>query len=58
VAPNDTWAPERPDAPAETLRLAWIVRYEASGPLSERMRLLELWVDAGDASVIGGDVAE
>jgi hypothetical protein len=58
VAPNDTWAPERPDAPAETLRLAWIVRYEASGPLSERLRLLEFWIDAGDASVIGGDVAE
>jgi hypothetical protein len=58
VAPNDTWAPERPDAPSETLRLAWIVRYESSGPLSERLRLLEFWIDAGDASLIGGDIVE
>ena len=58
VAPNDTWAPERPDAPAATLRLAWLVRFEASGALAERVRLLEYWIDAGDGSLLGGDVAE
>jgi hypothetical protein len=58
VAPNDTWAPERPDAPAATLRLAWIVRLETSGALAERMRLIEYWIDAGDGSLLGGDVVE
>jgi hypothetical protein len=58
VAPNDTWAPERPDAPAATLRLAWLVRFEATGALTERVRLLEYWIDAGDGSLLGGDVAE
>lgn len=58
VAPNDTWAPERPDAPAETLRLAWVVRLEARGPLAERLRFVEYWIDAGDGALLGGDVAE
>ena len=58
VAPNDTWEPERPDAPAETLRLAWIVRLKTTGALAERLRLVEYWIDAGDASLLGGDVVE
>jgi hypothetical protein len=58
VAPNDTWAPQRPDAPEATLRLAWIVRFESSGKLAERVRFLEYWLDAGDGSVLGGDVVE
>lgn len=58
IAPNDTWAPERPDAPAATLRLAWIVRFESSGELAERVRLVEHWIDAGDGSPLGGDVVE
>jgi hypothetical protein len=58
MAPNDTWAPERPDAPAATLRLAWIVRFEARGDLAERVRLVEYWIDAGDGRLIGGDVVE
>lgn len=58
VAPNDTWSPERPDAPAATLRLAWIVRLEAAGSLAERLRMIEYWIDAGDGSLLGGDVAE
>jgi hypothetical protein len=58
IAPNDTWATELPDAPAETLRLAWIVRFEAHGTLAERIRLVEYWIDAGDGSLLGGDVVE
>jgi hypothetical protein len=58
VAPNDTWAPDRPDAPAETLRLAWVVRFEARGALAGRMRLVEYWLDAGTGSLLGGDIAE
>ena len=58
VAPNDTWAPSRPDAPAATLRLAWIVRFEAGGRLADRLRSAEYWIDAGHGTLIGGDLAE
>jgi hypothetical protein len=58
VAPNDTWDASRPDAPDETLRLAWAVRFQANGKLAERMRKIELWLDAGDGALIGGDVVE
>jgi hypothetical protein len=58
VAPNDTWDAARPDAPEATLRLAWIVRVESSGPLAERMRMLEFWLDAGAGTLIGGDIVE
>lgn len=58
VAPNDTWDPARPDAPDAVLRLAWVVRFETSGGLAERVRMAEFWIDAGDGSVIGGDVVE
>jgi hypothetical protein len=58
VAPNDTWDAARPDAPEATLRLAWIVRFESTGPLAERMRMLEFWLDAGDGALIGGDIVE
>jgi hypothetical protein len=58
IAPNDTWSPSSPDAPAATLRLAWLVRFEARGPLAERVRLVEYWLDAGSGELIGGDLAE
>lgn len=58
VAPNDTWDAARPDAPEATLRLAWIVRFESTGPLAERMRMLEFWLDAGNGALIGGDIVE
>jgi hypothetical protein len=58
VGPNDTWAPERPDAAEATMRLAWAVRFEAAGELAERLRLLEVWLDAGDGRLLGGDVVQ
>jgi hypothetical protein len=58
VAPNDMFGGPRIDAPAELLRLAWVVRYDASGSLAERVRSIEVWIDAGDGRVIGGDVVE
>jgi hypothetical protein len=58
IAPNDTWAPQLPDAPAELLRLAWIVRFESRGGLTDRVRVVEYWIDAGDGSLLGGDVVE
>jgi hypothetical protein len=58
IAPNDAFGGPRLDAPAETLRLAWAVRFEAKGSLADRLRSVEVWIDAGDGHLLGGDVAE
>jgi hypothetical protein len=58
VAPNDAWNAAAPDAPGEALRLAWVVTLRADGHLAERLRGLQVWLDAGDGSVVGGDVME
>ena len=58
TAPNDTFAPDRPDAQASVYRLAWRVRATASGTLAGRLRALEIDVDAGDGHLLGGDVLE
>jgi len=58
VAPNDAFGGARLDAPAATLRLAWAVRYQSQGALAERIRAVEVWVDAGDGHLLGGDVME
>lgn len=56
VAPNDTFAAALPDAPESTVRLAWVVGTEVGGPVAERLQALELWLDAGDGRLLGGDV--
>ena len=58
VAPNGAFAAGGDDAPAETLRLAWIVSFDANGTLADRVRSIEVWIDAGDGSLLGGDVVE
>jgi hypothetical protein len=58
VSPNDAWNAAAPDAPGETLRLAWVVTLRANGATAERLRAVQVWLDAGDGSVIGGDVLE
>lgn len=56
VAPNDTFEAARPDAPGDVLRLAWVVRVHSSGVLAESLRGLEVAIDAGDGTLLGGDV--
>ncbi|MBP1705418.1 MAG: hypothetical protein H6Q36_1157 [Chloroflexi bacterium] len=56
VAPNDTFEATAPDAPASVLRLAWVVRVTTSGGLAEAVRGMELYLDAGDGRLLGGDV--
>lgn len=58
VRPNDLWDPSLPDAPLPTAHLAWIVGGKPNGNLAASVRRLEVWLDAGDGSVIGGDVIE
>ncbi len=56
VAPNDTFDAEAPDAPDPLLRLAWVVEARTFGALAGRLRALELYLDAGDGGLIGGDL--
>jgi hypothetical protein len=56
VPPNDTFAASAPDAPSAVLRLAWVARAGTSGALSENLRALEVYVDAGDGAILGGDI--
>ncbi len=58
VAPNDAFDPTLPDAPASTLRLARVVRVVATGSVAQQVERLEIYVDAGDGTVLGGDVLE
>jgi hypothetical protein len=56
VAPNDTFDPAAPDAPDPVLRLAWVALVRTSGPLADYLRALQLYLDAGDGALIGGDL--
>jgi hypothetical protein len=58
VAANDTFGATGLDAPADTLRLAWVVRFDATGDLTERLHAVEIWIDVSDGHLLGGDVAE
>jgi hypothetical protein len=56
VAPNDTFEPARPDAPDDVRRLAWVVSVRMSGSLAGSIRGLEVSIDAGGGTLLGGDV--
>ncbi len=56
VAPNDTFDATAPDAPDPVLRLAWVVEVRTVASLAERLRALELYLDAGDGALLGGDL--
>ena len=58
IAPNDAFAPGGADAPAATLRLAWVVTFGTTGALADRLHGVAVYVDAGDGTILGGDVAE
>jgi hypothetical protein len=56
VAPNDAFDPAAPDAPGSTLRLAWVVEARTRGELSEGLRAVKVFLDAGTGALLGGDV--
>ncbi len=56
VAPNDTFDASAPDAPDPVLRLAWVAQVRTRGTLADRVRALELYLDAGTGTLIGGDL--
>jgi hypothetical protein len=58
MRPNDLWDPSLPDAPGTEARLAWLVAGAPSPNVKSGIRQAEVWLDAGDGSVIGGDVIQ
>lgn len=58
IAPNDTFEPARSDAPGEVRRLAWVVSVRMTGTLAGSLRALEVSIDAGDGTLLGGDVLQ
>jgi len=58
VGPNAAFdASKLNDAPA-AYRLAWVANVKPSDATAEYIQLITLYVDAGDGTVIGGDVVE
>jgi hypothetical protein len=55
VAPNDAFDASAPDAPDPVLRLAWVVEARAAGTLAEQLQAMEVYLDAGDGRLLGGD---
>lgn len=58
IAPNGAFTATPVDAPDAPLRLAWIARFDAEASLADRVRSVEVWIDAGDGRTLGGDVVE
>ena len=58
VGPNAAFDSSKIDAAAEPYRLAWVANVKPSGKAADSLRLVTLYLDAGDGSVIGGDVVE
>ena len=56
MASNDTFEPDRPDAPSAVRHLAWVVQVRSEGPFAEVLRGVDVSIDAADGSVLGGDV--
>jgi hypothetical protein len=58
VAPNAAFDAARLSAPAAPYRLAWVANVKPSGVAADYVSLVTLYVDAGDGTVLGGDVVE
>jgi hypothetical protein len=58
VGPNGTFDPAKPLEPEPVYRLAWVVNVKPSGAAAQYAALITLYLDAGDGSLLGGDVVE
>jgi hypothetical protein len=58
VRPNGAFDPTRPIAKDPVCRLAWVVDVETSGGPYDAFTMLTVFIDAGDGSLLGGDVVE
>jgi hypothetical protein len=58
VAPNDRFRPDGADAPASSLRLAYVFEMRFAGAGATIIRSVTFWIDAETAALIGGDALE
>ena len=58
VAPNAAFDESKVGAAPQPYRLAWVANVKPTGPAAQAIQLITLYVDAGDGTVIGGDVVE
>lgn len=56
VAANDRFRPDGADAPAPSLRLAYVFEMRFTGVSATLIRSVTFWIDAETAALIGGDV--
>jgi len=58
VGPNAAFDSTKVGAAPQPYRLAWVANIRPTGSAAGAVRLITLYVDAGDGTVIGGDVVE
>lgn len=58
AGPNAAFDPSKIGAADQPYRLSWVVKVTPQGDAASVVRLVVLYIDAGDGSVIGGDVVE
>jgi hypothetical protein len=58
VGPNAAFDPSKLNAAPAPYRMAWVVNVKPSGAAVDYVQLITLFIDAGDGSIIGGDVVE
>jgi len=58
VGPNAAFDASKLNDPPAAYRLAWVANVKPSDATAEYIQLITLYVDAGDGTVIGGDVVE
>jgi len=58
VGPNAAFDPSRIGASDAPYRLAWVTDVKPSGDAANYVRMISLFVDAADGTIIGGDIVE
>jgi hypothetical protein len=58
AGPNGAFDPARVTGSPQPYRLAWVANVKPTGAAANYVWLMTLYVDAGDGSIIGGDVVE
>jgi hypothetical protein len=58
AGPNAAFDADKLNAPEAPYRLCWVVNVTPTGDAASYARLLTLYLDAGDGSLLGGDVVE
>jgi hypothetical protein len=58
VGPNAAFDASKLNTAPAPYRLSWVVNVKPTGEAADYIRLITLYVDAGNGTIIGGDVVE